>query len=116
MEWIPENGGYLLGNLGSGRMDFRFFTLGNLVAIITSLASKQESQSIMNLIEQRWNDLVGYMPMKICFPALEGLEWQIVTGCNRKKLHHVDIRFSVNTTNNQTVNKAYYWLKKSNNA
>ncbi|MBW4686737.1 MAG: glycoside hydrolase 100 family protein [Komarekiella atlantica HA4396-MV6] len=84
MEWLPDNGGYLVGNLGSGRMDFRFFTLGNLMAIITSLASEQESQSIMNLIEQRWNDLVGYMPMKICFPALEGIEWQVVTGCDRK--------------------------------
>ncbi|NDJ23484.1 alkaline invertase [Nostoc sp. B(2019)] len=83
-EWLPEDGGYLVGNLGSGRMDFRFFTLGNLMAIITSLASEQESQSIMNLIEQRWNDLIGYMPMKICFPALEGIEWQIVTGCDPK--------------------------------
>lgn len=85
-EWLPDTGGYLAGNLGSGRMDFRFFTLGNLMAIITSLASEQESQSIMNLIEQRWNDLVGYMPMKICFPALEGREWQIITGCDPKNI------------------------------
>lgn len=84
MEWLPDNGGYLAGNLGSGRMDFRFFTLGNLMAIITSLASEQESQNIMNLIEQRWHDLIGYMPMKICFPALEGLEWQVITGCDPK--------------------------------
>lgn len=28
------------------------------------------------------------------------------------KLHHLDVRFSVNTANNQTVNKADYWLKK----
>ncbi len=83
-EWLPDNGGYLVGNLGSGRMDFRFFTLGNLMAIITSLANEQESQSIMNLIEQRWQYLVGYIPMKICFPALEGIEWQIITGCDPK--------------------------------
>ncbi|WP_026734635.1 glycoside hydrolase 100 family protein [Fischerella sp. PCC 9605] len=83
-EWLPDTGGYLAGNLGPGRMDFRFFTLGNLMAIITSLASEQESQSIMNLIEQRWNDLVGYMPMKICYPALEGIDWQIITGCDPK--------------------------------
>jgi Alkaline and neutral invertase len=31
-EWLPDNGGYLAGNLGSGRMDFRFFALGNLLA------------------------------------------------------------------------------------
>lgn len=38
----------------------------------------------MDLIEQRWHDLVGYMPMKICFPALKGLEWRIVTGSDPK--------------------------------
>jgi hypothetical protein len=43
-------------------MDFRFFALGNLMAIVSSLASERESQSIMDLIEQRWQDLVGYMP------------------------------------------------------
>ncbi len=83
-EWLPDNSGYLAGNLGPGRIDFRFFTLGNLMAIITSLASEEEAQKIMNLIDKRWSDLVGYMPMKICFPALEGLEWQIVTGCDPK--------------------------------
>jgi len=83
-EWLPGDGGYLAGNLGPGRMDFRFFALGNLMAIVTSLASEEESQKIMNLIEQRWHDLVGYMPMKLCYPALEGIEWQIVTGSDPK--------------------------------
>lgn len=85
-EWLPETGGYLAGNLGPARMDFRFFALGNLMAILTSLASVQESQQIMDLIEQRWHDLVGYMPMKICFPAVEGLEWRILTGCDPKNI------------------------------
>jgi hypothetical protein len=85
-EWLPETGGYLAGNLGPGRMDFRFFALGNLLAIITSLASEAESQSIMNLIEQRWQDLVGNMPMKICFPAVEGEEWRIITGSDPKNI------------------------------
>ncbi|HEY9768101.1 MAG TPA: glycoside hydrolase 100 family protein [Coleofasciculaceae cyanobacterium] len=85
-EWLPDTGGYLAGNLGPGRMDFRFFVLGNLLAIITSLASEAESQSIMNLIEQRWQDLVGNMPMKICFPAVEGEEWRVVTGADPKNI------------------------------
>ncbi|MBE8999315.1 glycoside hydrolase 100 family protein [Nostoc sp. LEGE 12447] len=83
-EWLPETGGYLAGNLGPGRIDFRFFALGNLMAILTSLASEKESQSIMNLFAQRWQDLIGYMPVKICFPAMDGLEWRIVTGCDSK--------------------------------
>lgn len=85
-EWMPEKGGYLAGNLGPARMDFRFFAVGNLMAIICSLASPQESQGIMDLIEQRWDDLVGNMPMKICFPAVEGLEWKILTGCDPKNV------------------------------
>ncbi|MGB3692615.1 MAG: glycoside hydrolase 100 family protein [Spirulinaceae cyanobacterium] len=83
-EWIPDQGGYLVGNLGPGRMDFRFFALGNLVAIVSSLTNVEQSQEIMDLIEQRWDDLVGRMPMKVCFPAVEGLEWKIITGSDPK--------------------------------
>lgn len=85
-EWMPEQGGYLAGNLGPAMMDFRFFSLGNLMAVISSLASPKESRSIMDLIEQRWQDLVGYMPMKICFPAVADLEWKILTGCDPKNV------------------------------
>jgi hypothetical protein len=83
-EWMPETGGYLAGNLGPAQMDFRFFTLGNLMSVISSLASEEESQSIMDLIEQRWQDLVGYMP--ICFPSVADLEWKILTGCDPKNV------------------------------
>ncbi len=82
--WLPQTGGYLTGNLGAGWMDFRFFTLGNLMAIVASLATHQQSQAIVSLIEQRWQDLVGQMPMKICFPALSDLEWKTITGCDPK--------------------------------
>lgn len=56
------------------------------MAIIGALAGPQKSQGIMDLIEQRWDDLVGNMPMKICFPAVEGLEWKILTGCDPKNV------------------------------
>ena len=36
MDWIPEEGGYLLGNLQPPHMDFRFFMLGNLWSIVSS--------------------------------------------------------------------------------
>jgi glycogen debranching enzyme len=83
-EWLPESGGYLVGNLGPGMMDFRFFALGNLMSILVSLASKKESHRIMDLFEQRWYDLIGFMPVKICFPALSGSEWRLITGCDPK--------------------------------
>ncbi|HIK54953.1 MAG TPA: glycoside hydrolase 100 family protein [Synechococcales cyanobacterium M55_K2018_004] len=86
MEWMPEQGGYLAGNLGPARMDFRFFALGNLMAILGSLVSESEAQAIMDLIEQRWQDLIGHMPMKICYPALVDLEWKLITGCDPKNV------------------------------
>lgn len=85
-EWMPEEGGYLAGNLGPAQIDFRFYTLGNLMAVVSALASDREAQSIMDLIEQRWTDLIGYMPMKICFPAMQGEEWRILTGCDPKNV------------------------------
>lgn len=85
-DWMPKEGGYLAGNLGPGRMDFRFFALGNLMSIICSLTDEQQSQMIMNLISKKWLDLVGDMPMKICYPALEDKEWELITGCDPKNV------------------------------
>ena len=64
--------------------DFRWFALGNCVAILASLATPDQAAAIMDLIEERWEDLVGEMPVKICYPAIEGHEWQTVTGCDPK--------------------------------
>jgi Alkaline and neutral invertase len=84
--WLPKHGGYLVGNVGPSQLDTRFFSLGNLMAILSSLASEQQSQAIMNLIEEHWEDLVGEMPMKIFFPALEKEEYRILTGCDPKNI------------------------------
>jgi Alkaline and neutral invertase len=84
IEWIPDQGGYLAGNLGPGKMDFRFLALGNLLAIMGSLTTEEQSQGILTLIENRWSDLVSQMPLKLCYPAVEGLTWKIVTGCDPK--------------------------------
>jgi hypothetical protein len=85
-KWLPKEGGYLAGNVGPSQLDTRFFSLGNLMAIICDLSTEAQSQSIMNLIEERWEDLVGDMPMKICFPALENEEYRVVTGCDPKNI------------------------------
>eukprot|EP01018_Ginkgo_biloba_P028428 Gb_06883 [translate_table: standard] len=84
VDWIPDEGGFLIGNLQPAHMDFRFFTLGNLWAIVTSLTTPEQAEAILNLIESKWDDLVSNMPMKICFPALEYEEWRIITGSDPK--------------------------------
>ncbi|MBD2775925.1 glycoside hydrolase 100 family protein [Iningainema tapete] len=85
-KWLPKKGGYLVGNVGPSQLDSRFFSLGNMMAIISDLATEEQSQAIMNLIEERWDDLVGDMPMKICFPAVENEEYRIITGCDPKNI------------------------------
>lgn len=83
-DWMPMKGGYFIGNVSPARMDFRWFTIGNCVAILSSLSTPEQSSAIMDLIEARWEDIVGYMPVKVCYPALESHEWQITTGCDPK--------------------------------
>ncbi len=84
INWLPDTGGYFAGNVGPGLMDFRFFALGNLMAVCASLATTAQSLDILTLIENRWDDLVGQMPMKICFPALEDRDWELLTGFDPK--------------------------------
>ncbi|XP_039121355.1 probable alkaline/neutral invertase F [Dioscorea cayenensis subsp. rotundata] len=83
-DFMPTRGGYFIGNVSPARMDFRWFCLGNCIAILSSLATPEQSAAIMDLIEERWEELVGEMPMKVCYPAIESHEWRIVTGCDPK--------------------------------
>ena len=84
--WLADDTGYLVGNLGPSRMDFRIFTLGNLLAILFDLATGEQAFRIMDLFEARWDDLIGNMPLKICYPALEGEHWRLQTGSDPKNV------------------------------
>ncbi|XP_023636784.1 alkaline/neutral invertase E, chloroplastic isoform X2 [Capsella rubella] len=84
VDFMPNRGGYLIGNLQPAHMDFRFFSLGNLWSIVGSLASNEQSHAILDFIEAKWAELVADMPFKICYPAMEGEEWRIITGSDPK--------------------------------
>jgi len=84
--WLPPNSGYLVGNLGVGRMDFRLFSFGNLLAIMFGLATDKQAEKIMNLYDARWDELVGEMPLKIVYPALDGDKWRYTTGSDPKNV------------------------------
>lgn len=84
VDWLPDQGGYLIGNMGPGRMDFRFFAFGNLLSVIFGLATPVQAEAIMNLYEAQWADLVGRMPVKLIYPAMTGLEWKLLTGSDPK--------------------------------
>lgn len=64
-------------------MDFWWFALGNHVIILASLTTREQSMAIVDLIEARLKELVGEMPLKIVYPAIESHEWHVVTGCDR---------------------------------
>lgn len=84
--WLDNRSGYLAGNQGPGRVDFRFFTQGNLLAILFGLATREESQGIMNLFSSHWGELIGEMPVKIVYPAVRGREWRYATGSDPKNV------------------------------
>lgn len=85
-DWLGDRGGYLIGNIRTGRPDFRFFTLGNCLGAIFDLISPNEQQDLFRLILQNRNDLVAQMPLRICHPPLDDEEWRKKTGYDRKNL------------------------------
>ncbi|KAI3499710.1 hypothetical protein L1887_35517 [Cichorium endivia] len=80
-DFMSLRGGYFIGNVSPTRMDFRWFLIGNSIAILSSLATSAQATTILDLVEERWEDLIGEMSLKIAYPALEGYQWRIVTGC-----------------------------------
>ena len=67
-------------------MDFRLFSFGNLLSILFGLTTEDQSRQIMNLYEARWDELVGIMPLKIVYPAVDGDKWRYTTGSDPKNV------------------------------
>lgn len=84
--WLGERGGYLIGNIRTGRPDFRFFSLGNCLGAIFDVISPAQKRSLFRLIITNQVALIGQMPLRICHPPLEGQDWQQKTGFDRKNL------------------------------
>lgn len=78
---LARGGGYFIGNISPARVNFGWFALGNIIANLTP----KQSAVIIDLIESRWEELVGQMPLKVCnYPAIGSHEWQIITGCDQR--------------------------------
>lgn len=95
VEFMPNKGGYLIGNLQPAHMDFRFFSLGNLWSIVSFLVTTDQSHAILDLIEEKWADYVAEMALKIVYPALEGQEWRIISGSDPKNTNQLAIIFTI---------------------
>jgi hypothetical protein len=85
-DWLGDRGGYLIGNIRTGRPDFRFFSLGNCLSGIFDILSCRQQQALFQLILQNRQDLIAQMPLRICHPPLEDADWREKTGYDRKNL------------------------------
>ena len=84
--WLDAYSGYLVGNVGPGRVDFRYFAQGNLLSVLFGITTGAGSQAIMNLYQNHWDELVGEMPVKIVYPAMVGEKWRFSTGSDPKNV------------------------------
>jgi glycogen debranching enzyme len=82
--WLGLRGGYLIGNIRTGRPDFRFFTLGNCLGAIFDILSPVQQLALFDLVVHNQGELVAEMPLRICHPPLEGEKWRSVTGFDPK--------------------------------
>lgn len=82
--WLGHTGGFLIGNIRTGRPDFRFFTLGNCLAAIFDIISFAQQRALFSLILRNQGDLFADMPLRICHPPLDEMDWQNKTGHDPK--------------------------------
>jgi hypothetical protein len=85
-DWIGDRGGYLIGNIRTGRPDFRFFTLGNSLGAMFDLIGIRQQTALFRLVLQNQTALVAQMPLRICHPPLSDEDWRRKTGYDRKNL------------------------------
>jgi len=83
-DWLENRGGYLIGNMRTGRPDFRFYSLGNSLACLFGLLTAPQQRALFRLVLHNRSDLIAQMPMRICHPPMEATEWSNKTGSDPK--------------------------------
>jgi beta-fructofuranosidase len=83
-DWLENRGGYLIGNIRTGRPDFRFYSLGNSLACLFGLLTAPQQRALFRLVLHNRSHLMAQMPMRICHPPMEAAEWMNKTGSDPK--------------------------------
>ena len=83
-DWLENRGGYLIGNIRTGRPDFRFFSLGNSLACLFGILTAPQQRALFRLVLHNRQHLMAQMPMRICHPPLDAEEWINKTGSDPK--------------------------------
>jgi hypothetical protein len=83
-DWLENRGGYLIGNIRTGRPDFRFYSLGNSLACMFGVLTAPQQRALFRLVLHNREHLMAQMPMRICHPPMDIEEWQNKTGSDPK--------------------------------
>ena len=83
-DWLENRGGYLIGNMRTGRPDFRFYSLGNSLSCLFGLLTAPQQRALFRLVLHNREHLMAQMPMRICHPPLDANEWMNKTGSDPK--------------------------------
>ncbi|MEY3757930.1 MAG: hypothetical protein RLZZ263_1084 [Cyanobacteriota bacterium] len=83
-DWLNHRGGYLIGNMRTGRPDFRFYSLGNSLACVFGLLTPPQQRALFRLVLHNREHLMAQMPMRICHPPMDLEEWRNKTGSDPK--------------------------------
>ena len=69
-DWLSNRGGYMIGNMRTGRPDFRFYSLGNSQASLFGLLTAPQQRALLRLVLHNREHLMAQMPMRICHPPM----------------------------------------------
>jgi len=83
-DYLENRGGYLIGNMRTGRPDFRFYSLGNSLACLFGLLTSPQQRALFRLVSHNRSELMAQMPMRICHPPMDAAEWANKTGSDPK--------------------------------
>jgi hypothetical protein len=83
-DWLENRGGYMIGNMRTGRPDFRFYSLGNALACLFGILTAPQQRALFRLVLHNRHHLMAQMPMRICHPPMNAEEWATSTGSDPK--------------------------------
>lgn len=77
VEWLGT-GGFLAGTVRSRHLSTRLWSFPNCLAAISGIVSEKRAWALAQLYHGRAAELLGEMPLAVCWPDLRGSQYQIV--------------------------------------
>ncbi len=75
---LPPDTGYLGGTLRTRHLDTRLWPFPNCLAATAGILSSPRAEALLSGISDHWEQLIGPMPVAICWPSLSGPDFEIL--------------------------------------